>query len=1000
MQTIQAAPAEQRLRAEPITVPGDVPRPEHPRPDLEREHWLNLNGRWRFSFDPQNAGEQQRWYHVPHPAVAARTGESSPVEDPFGSEIVVPFPWESRLSGVFEPRYKGVAWYQRTIEVPADWAQHPAEPAAQRDGSASRDGKAGGGANGERIAGRALSWRLRPYLCFGAVDWSAKVWINGRFATEHDGGYTPFTVDLSDHVRPGSLATLTVRVVDHGDADQPLGKQTDDWYTHTSGIWQTVWLEGRPAAHLEGLRITPNLEAGTATFIATVRATASLDGASCRVAVESLDGAFGPVEQTVDLQGRWAAAELTVAVPEPRAWSPEDPHLYECVVTVALLPGPTTADGGRKTKDESGAVGGDSSSVLRPSSFVQDRVRTYFGLRSVSTGHWEDKPYEYVFLNGKPIYLRGVLDQAFHPDAIYAYPSDEAIRGDVQAAKDLGLNMLRCHIKVNDPRYYYWADRLGMLVMYDFPSASIYTPKARTNWEQTFRAALERDFSHPSIFSWILFNETWGLEEHRTPASWQWVKDMYYLAKQLDATRIVEDNSTYLWDHVTTDINTWHFYVGDYERARRHVESVVSQTYEGSPFHYVSSVYGDNPEADSYRQGTQPLLNSEYAGISAWGGDRDISYSFKFLTSELRRHDMICGYVYTELTDVEWEHNGLLNYDRTPKEFGYEAFLPAMTVADLNGADHIGLDGPPCQTLRPGTVFSAPLFVSHWDHRPLGAGRVRWRASAIDRFGDARPLCEGEHAVRARQYGVSEAGTIQVHLPDEICLVTVAFWLEDEQGRVRARNYVNVDVYSARGVQSVERRAGGCVLRFMPGDFLGCSWVDARVGPQGSKFGAAGAGWVDYGVNLPEDVDLSAVRRLRLRVEASARTAQNRIDWKNPLHLTGGDYPQTEQRKLPTEVTVWVNGVRLGRVDLPDDPADARGVLSLHPSDYWEPGSHGYLVNLEADEATTQRILGDAQGGRLLVRFEVPRGRAAGGINLYGARMGSFPLDPTIFLDF
>jgi hypothetical protein len=247
---------------------------------------------------------------------------------------------------------------------------------------------------------------------------------------------------------------------------------------------------------------------------------------------------------------------------------------------------------------------------------------------------------------------------------------------------------------------------------------------------------------------------------------------------------------------------------------------------------------------------------------------------------------------------------------------------------------------------------------------------------------------------------VSEAGRIDLPLPDELCLVTVGFWLEDDQGRVRARNYVNVDVYSARLEQPVERLEGSCALRFVPGDFLGASWVDARVGPRGSKFGGAGVGWVDYAVALPEDVDLATVRRLRLRVEASARTAKNRIDWKDPLHLTGGDYPQTEQRKLASEVTVWVNGVRLGRVQLPDDPADSRGVLSLHPTDYWEPASYGYLVKLEADEATTRRILDEAQGGRLLVRFEVPRGRAAGGINLYGARMGGFPLDPTIFLDF
>jgi hypothetical protein len=172
-----------------------------------------------------------------------------------------------------------------------------------------------------------------------------------------------------------------------------------------------------------------------------------------------------------------------------------------------------------------------------------------------------------------------------------------------------------------------------------------------------------------------------------------------------------------------------------------------------------------------------------------------------------------------------------------------------------------------------------------------------------------------------------------------------------------------------------------------------------RVGPRGSKFGAPGAGWVDYTIALPEELDLRACRRLRLRFEGAARTANHRIDWKDPIHLTGADYPQTEARKLPSEVVVWANGIRLGEAFLPDDPADARGVLSLHNSEYWETASYGYLITLEADEATTRRILDSVRNGRLVIRFEVPRSGRAGGLNLYGARMGAYPVDPTLFLD-
>ncbi len=213
----------------------------------------------------------------------------------------------------------------------------------------------------------------------------------------------------------------------------------------------------------------------------------------------------------------------------------------------------------------------------------------------------------------------------------------------------------------------------------------------------------------------------------------------------------------------------------------------------------MGGVYADVAGAEAYRQGTQPLLNSEYAGISAWGGDRDISYSFKFLTGELRRHDMVCGYVYTELTDVEWEHNGFLNYDRSPKAFGYDRFVPGMTVADLNGADFVGLDCPPCQTLPPGSVFRATPFVSHWDARPIEGGTLRWRLTPSTASGSPGRPAKGSVPVEPQPLQRDRLpAPCEATLPTEISLVTIAFWVEDGEGTVRARNYVNVDVFATR----------------------------------------------------------------------------------------------------------------------------------------------------------------------------------------------------------
>ncbi len=961
----------------PMASDAPIPRPEHPRPDFRREPWINLNGRWRFTFDPNNIGEQRRWYRMSHPATmtsGATSGATSDgtsialltvMQDPFGAHIVVPFPWESHLSEVRAPEYKGAAWYQRVIEVPADWAEEDAP-------SGARDARGLPGAE-DTVAsttamGAAVKWRLRPFLCFGAVDWSAKVWVNGRFVAEHAGGYTPFELDLGRYVRPGRPATLTVRVWDACDADTLLGKQTYNWYTPSSGIWQTVWMEGRPAVHLSHAHVTPHLESGSATFAVGIAHAGGEVGGAYRLRVTSADGSFPPVERTVEVAQ--ATATLDVPVPSPRAWSPEDPHLYDC--TVALVP-------------EAGGAG--------------DTVSTYFGLRSVSKGFWENKPYEYVFLNGEPVYLRGALDQALHPRGLHTYPSDEAIRADIQAAKDLGLNMLRCHIKINEPRYYYWADKLGVLMMYDLPSASVYTPTARAHWESTFRGALDRDFSHPCIFSWILFNETWGLEEHQTPASWNWVAQMYDLAKELDPTRLVEDNSACLYDHVKTDINTWHFYIAQYGRARRHVERIVAQTYEGSPFNYVGHRYGHVEGALDYKQTTEPLLNSEYAGLGASGGDKDVAYTFKFLTTELRRHSKVCGYVYTELSDIEWEHNGFLNYDRTEKRFGYDAFVPGMAVRDLNGADFVGLDCPPCQTLAPGGLFRAPAFVSHWGADLRESARLCWRITAVDGAGQTRPVDEGRRTIQPRRYDVTDAGHVEARLPDAPCLLTVAVWLEDGDGQVRARNYVNVDVHDGRPAARSEKGPRGYVLRFRPGDFTDTSWPTPIFGPQGGKFGGGGAGWVEYAIPLPDDLDVASVQGMRLLFEAGARTASSRLGWRRVGQNPTLNYPQTETRALPSDVAVSINGVPLGTTRLADDPADARGVLSAHLNENFEYASYGFLTALEADAETSRRILAAAQDGELTICFEVPRTGKAGGLNLYGARMGAFPLDPTLFLD-
>ena len=894
-------------------------RPEHPDPRAQRAAWQSLNGPWRFAFDPGLIGEQEHWYlRNSRGKVNAYMGRHQMESKPL--TINVPFPWESPLSGVARPEYKGAGWYEREFTVPAEWQG------------------------------------LSPFLNFGAVDWQARVWVNGRLVAENENGYLPFSIDLSKHVRPGESAIVTVRAFDIAEASTLVGKQVPRWYTHSSGIWQSVWLEGRAPSHITNIRIEPQVARQEATVKLKVQAA---QAGLYTVRVRSHNNAFPTLEVQRELRTGEQPVHFSLPVPNPQLWSPESPYLYE--IDVELEP---TAGG------------------------VKDTIATYFGMRTVSRGPWNGNSYEYILLNGEPVYLRGALDQAFHPESLHAYPSDDVIRGDIQLAKDLGLNMLRCHIKLNDPRYYYWADKLGLLMMYDFPSPDLDTPSMRRTFEQTLSRALERDFNSPSIFAWVIFNETWGLTNHDTADSHRWVRKLLHTMQKLDPTRLVEDNSPCHYNHVESDINSWHFYINDYRRVRHHVQRVVDETYPGSGFNYVCQ----NDAGDNFVQTTAPLMNSEYGGIAARSGDQDIAWCFKYQTTELRRHAKICGYVYTELDDIEWEHNGFVNYDRSAKEFGYDFFVPGMTVADLNAADFVGLDAPPCQSLPAGSDFSAPLFVSHWGEA-MGASQVRWQLDFTNRFGERQSVAEGKIATTPTRYTVTDLGMLRCTLPNETGLATLALWLVDESGQVRCRNYVNVETRGA-ATPAVEQVTNGWALRFAPGDLRHTSWPQPFVAPDGSKFAAPGRGWVEYAVPVPAAIDTSTVKSARLCFEGAARTSGLRIDW--PQRTYGFNYPQTDAtRKIPTDVTVSINGVVVGQVQLADDPADARGVLSHHNG--VDPGSYGFLTELVIDGATLQAAL--AGQSTMQIRFTVPgEGSHPGGFALYGERLGCYPVEPTLFL--
>ncbi|MGQ9652118.1 MAG: sugar-binding domain-containing protein [Phycisphaerae bacterium] len=884
---------------------ADIPWPEHPRPDFQRSPWVNLNGPWSFDFDPQDAGEKEQWF--------------APGKHAFSKQITVPFPWESKLSGIGDKEYNGVAWYSREIALP----------------------------DGEGWKGKDV------WLIVGACDWEAKVWVNGKPAVEHVGGYLPFEVNLSQFAKPGEKVMVVIRAKDITDDQQPTGKQIG-WYTRTSGIWQTVYLEARGSSYFRTMRYVPDIKNGSMAFEMSGQARGSV-----ALRVSSPANAFGAAEIRVSPSVDAFRSTVKVKIREPKLWSPESPMLYPVVFEL---------------QDDRG---------------IADRVESYFGLREISAGKAPGRDYQYVYLNGKPIYLAGALHQSFHPEGIYQYPSDAVMRSDYELCKKIGINFLRIHIKIPIPRELYWADKLGVMIMQDMPNFWNNTGQARKWYEEMLHGAVARDFNHPAIFAWVDFNETWGLN-HPGPYDaerQEWVEQIYKLTKGLDPTRLVEDNSPCNYDHVVTDINSWHFYINDYEQAKKHLQKVVDKTYPGSTFNYI----GDRKQDDA------PLMNSEYGGIGAGSGDQDISWCFKYLTNELRKHDKICGYIYTELSDIEWEHNGYVNYDRSPKEYGYDFWFPGFSLADINSPDFVVIDAPPMVELKDGQPREIPIKISHWSEKQAKALTLRWRADWIDRDGVKWQGEKWETQPAAwKPYQVVDQPAIKISAAPGAGSAVGALLVElVDDNVVLARNYINLLV--RRSSPAVEVVGKACFLRFRPGDFSAWQWEESQTtipaAVNADKVCIRGSGYVEYqidtGIKSPD-----GLVGLDLTAEVAAKAGDEKLDW--PQRKKDIDYPQTDVKKWPSDLRISINGVEIHRATLPDDPADARGALSHHGQ--YHPGSYGFLITANVqDESKVKRLFDASKDGILTIRFEVPvDAKNKGGLAIFGDTLGCYPVMPTL----
>ncbi|MEV0164377.1 glycoside hydrolase family 2 TIM barrel-domain containing protein [Nonomuraea fuscirosea] len=899
----------------------DPARSEYPRPDADRRpftggDWLSLNGTWSFDFDPGDVGERERWFDPRHA---------------FGKAVRVPFGYQSLAAWGEEElatkeifrsafsRYRGTVWYRRTFTVPKNFS-------------------------GSEV-------RLR----IGAADWGAAVWLDGEPVLPYSGdGYTEISAGLGA-LAPGSSHTVTIRVVappTTADSPYPMGKQTGEpngadtgWFSDVGGIWQSVWIEPYAGARLTRTRVTPEL-----TFEGDARtpsaASARIDVAGTGTGAGTGAGTVGvtvkdprgKVVGTAEVRLSDGEGTATIPIERPRLWEPDDPALYTADIRLGAGEG----------------------------------VRTTFGLRKIerawAPGHTGE--YQYVHLNNRPIYLRGVLDQGYNPWGLYTYtgvtagpdlrtgteadPGRGSILLDLKNAKRLGFNVIRNHLKVNEPAYYHWADRLGLMIWYDLPNAGWHSlgPEAERLFEGLLRNTFARDHNHPSIVIWTMFNESWGINEEPwqqpiPPRAFPYVRRMVQVARDLDPSRLIVDNSACCQNgHLDTDLNDFHYYLSTYDEWKKLLDGFAAQVRPGSSWNF-----------DDGAQSGQPWLNSEFAVKSG---------QFPHTASLFRAYPKLNGYVGVQLAETEQEVQSPVTFDRQPNEPEFVDHRGRRRGIEMfQGDDAISLMGRSARTVDRGGEIEVPVKVSHFSDTDLSRATLRWKIGGYDAQGRwIAAAGGGSRPVAPARYTVTDAGVVTVTVPGELLTGYVWIWL-DADGRTAAENTLTFDTPAPGG-------------GFSPGAVSAQEWTG---GAQAQTTGGAdwvtghGRGYFEYEAEVPKTAARSGATLI-----AEVASAQSR-GWYDPNNVTTA-------RRNPTRLTVSVDGSPLPAIELPDDPhgptalaGRSRGSLT---------GDFGNRYGYRVAVPIPARRLGDAR--TVTLRFASD----GGGLSIFGVRSGRHGTPPTL----
>ncbi|SET69866.1 glycoside hydrolase family 2 protein [Paenibacillus sp. NFR01] len=565
----------------------------YPRPQFVRNDWLDFNGEWDFAFDDKDAGESEEWYlHFPE-----------------GQTILVPFTYETKASGIGEETFHPQVWYRKRVSLPA-----------------GTDGK-------------------RTILHFQGVDYLAKLWVNGHFVGQHEGGYAAFSFDITPYLRTGAENQLVLKVEDSQSCTQPRGKQRwvndnfECFYVQSTGIWKSVWLEHVHETRIDAVKMTPDVDRQMIRFDfrllgvehkenLRLESSISLHGQPVKQVSLSADRAWITVEVGVlhEAGGPWKQS----------LWSPQNPNLF------------------------------DVEFVLYEGNEAVDRVESYFGMRKISIENGQ------ILLNNGPLYQRLILDQGYWTESHLTAPSEEALIQDIELITAMGYNGVRKHMKLEDPLFLYWCDVKGVLVWSEMAATYEFNDQAVERFTREWLEVVPQQYNHPCIITWVPFNESWGIPTIAHDVRQQkFTESIYHLTKAIDPYRPVVTNDG--WEHTVSDILTLHDYVEageEFLKRYQDKDAIVNNKISFNQWKYAF--------AEGYAYRGQPVIISEFGGIafqseSGWGygnqvkSEEDFIERFRAITQAIQAVPYISGYCYTQVTDVQQEVNGLLQEDRTPK---------------------------------------------------------------------------------------------------------------------------------------------------------------------------------------------------------------------------------------------------------------------------------------------------------------------------------------------